>query len=86
VKISNVKLEPGNVLVEVAGKMLDTGLKKFGALVGDHAEIGCNAVLNPGSIIGRRSAVYPNTNWRGALPPDSIAKNKALIEVVGKRG
>src|SRR5271157_3937710 len=85
VKISNVKLGPGNVLVEVNGTLVDSGLRKFGALVGDDAEIGCNAVLNPGSIIGRGSAVYPNTNWRGVLPPNSIAKNKAPIEVLRKK-
>src|SRR5256714_11847661 len=67
VKISSVKLVPGNVKVEIDGKMFDTGLRKFGALLGDHADIGCNAVLNPGSIIGRNSVVYPNTNWRGIL-------------------
>jgi len=81
VKISNVKLAPGNILLDVAGRSLDTGLRKFGALVADHAEIGCNAVLNPGAIIGRGSIVYPNTNWRGALAPGCIAKNKAAIEI-----
>ncbi|MCX6903543.1 MAG: DapH/DapD/GlmU-related protein, partial [Verrucomicrobia bacterium] len=65
VKISNVKLMPGNVVVEVDGRPFDTGLRKFGALLGDHTDIGCNAVLNPGSIIGRGAVVYPCTNWRG---------------------
>lgn len=82
VKISNVKLLPGNVIVEWQGQSYDTGLRKFGALLGDHTDIGCNAVLNPGSIIGRHSAIYPNTNWRGCLPPHHIAKNKAPIDVV----
>jgi NDP-sugar pyrophosphorylase family protein len=82
VKISNVKLVPGNVQVEVDGKPLDTGLRKFGALVGDHADVGCNAVLNPGSIIGRGSVIYPNTNWRGILPPNHIAKNRAAQEII----
>jgi NDP-sugar pyrophosphorylase family protein len=82
VKISNVKLVPGNVTVEGQGRRLDTGLRKFGALLGDHTDIGCNSVLNPGSIIGRRSVVYHCTNWRGWLPPESIAKNKAVVEVV----
>jgi len=85
VKISNFKLVPGNILVQVNGKRLDTGLRKFGALLGDRADIGCNAVLNPGSIIGRDSVVYPNTNWRGILPARSIAKNDAPIKVVEKR-
>ena len=82
VKISNVKLVPGNVMVEVEGKPLDTGLRKFGAVLGDNAEIGCNAVLNPGSVIGRGSVVYPNTNWRGVLAANTVAKNKATIELV----
>jgi len=85
VKISNVKLVPGNVMLEVAGKAFDTGLRKFGALLGDHTDIGCNAVLNPGSIIGRNSVVYPNTNWRGILAENMIVKNRAEVEVVERK-
>src|ERR1700722_2507430 len=85
VKISNVKLLPGNIEVEVDGVPFDTGLRKFGALLGDGAEAGCNAVLNPGSILGRGAIVYPNVFWRGILPANTIAKNKAEIEVVVKR-
>jgi NDP-sugar pyrophosphorylase family protein len=85
VKISNVKLVEGTVLVDVDGKLRDTGLRKFGALLGDHAEIGCNAVLNPGSIIGRGSVVYANTNWRGVLAPNSIVKNKAVQQVIARK-
>ena len=85
VKISNVKLLPGNVTVEMDGAPFDTGLRKFGALLGDGAEAGCNAVLNPGSILGRGALVYPNVFWRGILPANMIAKNKAEIEVTVKR-
>lgn len=85
VKISNVKLQPGNIILEVEGRAVDTGLRKFGALLGDHTEIGCNAVLNPGSIIGRGSLIYPNTNWRGILPPQRIVKNQAAQEVVVRK-
>ena len=85
VKISNIKLFPGNIEVEVDGVPLDTGLRKFGALLGDGAEAGCNAVLNPGSILGRGAVVYPNVFWRGFLPANMIAKNKSEIEVVVKR-
>lgn len=85
VKISNVKLVPGNICVEVDGVPLDTGLRKFGALLADHAEIGCNAVLNPGTIIGRGSVLYPNTNWRGILPANMLVKNKAAQEVIVRR-
>ena len=83
--LSNVKVVPGNVLVELDGRRLDTGLRKFGALLGDRTDIGCNAVLNPGSIIGRNSLVYTNTAWRGVLPPNHIAKNKAPVEIVERR-
>jgi len=77
VKISNFKLVPANVTVELDGRKVDTGLRKFGALIGDHAEIGCNAVLNPGSIIGRGAVIYPNVNWRGILAANMIVKNRA---------
>ena len=85
VKISNVKLVSGSITIEMEGVPFDTGLRKFGALVGDHAEVGCNAVLNPGTILGRGSMVYANTNWRGILPANMIVKNKAEQEVVVKR-
>ena len=84
VKISNVKLVAGNISVQVDGKRHDTGLRKFGALLGDHAEIGCNAVLNPGSVIGRGSVVYPNTNWRGVLPPNMVVKNQAQQKLMAR--
>jgi bifunctional UDP-N-acetylglucosamine pyrophosphorylase / glucosamine-1-phosphate N-acetyltransferase len=85
VKISNVKLDRSSVTVVVDGAPLDTGLRKFGALIGDFAEVGCNAVLNPGAILGRNSIVYANCNWRGALAQDGIAKNRAVIEVASRR-
>jgi len=85
VKISNYKLVPGNIFVEMEGVPFDTGLRKLGALVGDFAEIGCNSVLNPGSIIGRSSILYPNTNWRSILPDNMIVKNRAKVDVVPRR-
>lgn len=85
VKISNVKLIPENVTVDKDGAPFDTGLRKFGALLGDHTDVGCNAVLNPGSIIGRGSVVYPNVCWRGILPANMLAKNKAEVSVVVRR-
>ena len=85
VKISNFKMFPGNIEVEMDGQPFDTGLRKFGALLGDGAEVGCNAVLNPGSILGRGAVVYPNVFWRGILPANMIAKNKAVVDVVVKR-
>jgi bifunctional N-acetylglucosamine-1-phosphate-uridyltransferase/glucosamine-1-phosphate-acetyltransferase GlmU-like protein len=85
VKISNLKLGAGSVVIEFEGQRIDTGLRKFGALLGDRADVGCNAVLNPGSIIGRDSAIYPNVNWRGVLPANRIAKNRAPLEVIERR-
>lgn len=85
VKISNIKLVPGNVTVEIDGVPQDTGLRKFGVLLGDHTDVGCNSVLNPGSIIGRGSVIYPNTAWRGILPANMIVKNRAAQDVVVRR-
>jgi UDP-N-acetylglucosamine diphosphorylase / glucose-1-phosphate thymidylyltransferase / UDP-N-acetylgalactosamine diphosphorylase / glucosamine-1-phosphate N-acetyltransferase / galactosamine-1-phosphate N-acetyltransferase len=85
VVLSNFKSLPGNVTVEWDGKRIDSGLRKFGALLGDGAEVGCNSVLNPGSIVGRASMIYPGTNWRGVLAAEMIAKNKAVTEVVARR-
>ncbi|HEV2456014.1 MAG TPA: DapH/DapD/GlmU-related protein [Verrucomicrobiae bacterium] len=85
VKISNIRLIPGNIAVTKDGKRIDTGLRKFGALLGDGVEVGCNAVLNPGSIVGRGAVIYPNVFWRGVLPAGSIAKNKAEVEVAARK-
>jgi NDP-sugar pyrophosphorylase family protein len=85
VKLSNFKVFPGNITVEMDGKPFDTGLRKFGALLGDGCEIGCNAVLSPGSIIGRESVVYANVAWRGILPARMIVKNNAALKIVPRR-
>ena len=86
VVLSNFKSLPGPITVDVEGRPgFDTGLRKLGALIGDGAEIGCNAVLNPASIIGRGAVIYPGVNWRGILTANMIVKNKAQIEVVTKR-
>ena len=85
VVLSNLKSFPGNITVEMDGKPFDTGLRKFGALLGDGADVGCNSVLNPGSIIGRGSVIYPGTQWRGILPANMIVKNKPAVEVVLRR-
>lgn len=82
VVLSNVKSLPGNVTVEVQGRRVDTGLRKFGALLGDGAEVGCNSVLNPGSILGRGAVIYPASNWRGVLAPNTIAKHRLAFDLV----
>lgn len=77
---SNVKSDRQNVVVKSAeGDAVPTGRKKFGAMLGDWAEIGCNAVLNPGSVIGRHSNVYPTTCSRGVVPENCIEKNDGTI-------
>jgi UDP-N-acetylglucosamine diphosphorylase / glucose-1-phosphate thymidylyltransferase / UDP-N-acetylgalactosamine diphosphorylase / glucosamine-1-phosphate N-acetyltransferase / galactosamine-1-phosphate N-acetyltransferase len=85
VKISNLKFLPGNIVLDIDGKKIDTGLRKFGALMGDRSEAGCNAVLSPGSILGRDARVYSNVCWRGFLPAKMLAKNKAEIEIAALR-
>lgn len=77
--LSNLRSFEGTVKVKYEGGEIDTGLRKFGALVGDGAEIGCNAVLNPGSIIGRGAVVYPCVSWRGFLPQGKVAKIRQQI-------
>jgi len=72
---SNLKLNADEVVVRFEQQSHPTGLRKFGAILGDHAEAGCNAVLNPGSILGRYGLVYPGVQWRGVLPAKHIAKN-----------
>jgi NDP-sugar pyrophosphorylase family protein len=85
VVLSNFKMLPENITVEMEGAPFDTGLRKFGALLGDGSEIGCNAVLSPGSIVGRGSVVYPGVLWRGILPGNMIVKNRAAQEVAVRR-
>jgi UDP-N-acetylglucosamine diphosphorylase / glucose-1-phosphate thymidylyltransferase / UDP-N-acetylgalactosamine diphosphorylase / glucosamine-1-phosphate N-acetyltransferase / galactosamine-1-phosphate N-acetyltransferase len=75
---------PIPVLDPVAGR-IETGLPKFGAIIGDHADIGARAVLNPGSLIGRHSVLYPGVVWRGTLPAGKIVKLRQPQEVVDKR-
>jgi NDP-sugar pyrophosphorylase family protein len=77
--VSNLKLNGDLITLRVGDAVLATGLRKFGALIGDGAEVGCNAVINPGSILGRRSLIYPGVSWRGILPANSIAKSADCI-------
>ena len=76
---SNVKSDRGLVSVMCNGEKINTGLKKFGAIVGDFAEIGCNAVLNPGTIIGKNSNIYPLNSVRGVIKSNSIYKSSSTI-------
>lgn len=79
---SNVKSDKKLVVVKTAEGNLETGLKKFGAMLGDEVEVGCGTVLNPGSVVGRHTNIYPLSMVRGFVPADSIYKQKN--EVVRK--
>ena len=83
--LSNVKLDHGEIMVAASEGNLATGLTKFGAIVGDRTEIGCNAVINPGSILGRDCIVYPAVNFRGILPQGSVVKLRQELQVLDRR-
>ena len=72
---SNVKSDKTPVAVKCGEERIQTGLKKLGAMLGDHVEIGCNSVLNPGTIVGRNTSVYPLSSVRGVVEENSIYKN-----------
>jgi NDP-sugar pyrophosphorylase family protein len=80
---SNLKSNGEPVKVKVGADCIETNLRKFGAIVGDNAEVGCNSVLNPGTVIGRNSIVYPLTSVRGFVPGNHILKSSG--ELVAKR-
>lgn len=80
---SNVKSDKKLVVVKNGPERIETGLKKVGAMLGDHVEIGCGSVLNPGTVIGRNSHVYPLSSVRGVVPANSIYKKQG--EVAQKR-
>ena len=76
---SNVKSDKTLVVVKNGGEKVETGLKKFGAMLGDFVEVGCNSVLNPGTVIGRNSNVYPTSCVRGMIPEGHIWKNNGAV-------
>lgn len=76
---SNVKSDKTLVVVKNEGEKIETGRKKFGAVLGDFVEVGCNSVLNPGTVVGPRTNVYPLSCVRGAVPADSIYKTGGVI-------
>ena len=76
---SNVKSDKTNVVIKSGDEELKTGIKKIGAMLGDCVEVGCNSVLNPGTVIGRNSNVYPTSGVRGVIPSDSIYKTGGVI-------
>lgn len=72
---SNVKSDRSLVVVKSGDEKIETSLKKFGAMLGDHVEVGCNSVLNPGTVIGRNTNIYPTSSVRGVIPENSIFKS-----------
>ena len=81
---SNVKSDKTPVTVRCGEERMETGRKKVGAMLGDHVEIGCNSVLNPGTVVGRNSRVYPLSSVRGTVPADSIYKRSG--DIAAQRG
>lgn len=71
---SNVKSDKQLVIIHHGEEKIETGIKKFGAMVGDYVEVGCNAVLNPGTVVGKNSTIYPTSCVRGVIPENSIYK------------
>lgn len=82
---SNVRLDRRNVVVRSSGgELIDTGLRKLSAIIGDRTEIGCNSVLSPGSVLGKDCIVYPLTHWQGVLGHAQIVKTKQPQDVVAR--
>lgn len=79
--LSNVKSAKDLVRIKCDGETIETGLKKFGALIGDRVEAGCNSVLNPGTIVGPESNIYPLTMVRGIIPAKSILKHDGSVVI-----
>ncbi len=76
---SNVKSDQSDVTVKNGEEKFETGLKKFGAILGDNVEVGCNTVLNPGTVIGNNTNIYPTSCVRGVIPANSIYKTGGII-------
>jgi UDP-N-acetylglucosamine diphosphorylase / glucose-1-phosphate thymidylyltransferase / UDP-N-acetylgalactosamine diphosphorylase / glucosamine-1-phosphate N-acetyltransferase / galactosamine-1-phosphate N-acetyltransferase len=82
---SNLRLDRQDIVVRGEGDTYKTGLRKFGAIIGDEAEVGCNAVLNPGTLLGRRSLVMPAMAFGGILPPATIARTRQSVSLIPRR-
>ena len=82
---SNLRLDQAEVTVRLPAGTISTGLRKFGAVLGDGAEVGCNAVLNPGAVLGRKALVMPCTPFTGYLPDGTIARNRVPVTTIPRR-
>jgi len=83
--LSNLRLDQQPITVRLPTGSFETGLRKFGAILGDKAEVGCNAVINPGSIMGKRALVMPTTPFSGYLPADTIARIRGMVTQFPRR-
>ncbi|HID07358.1 MAG TPA: hypothetical protein EYP10_09445 [Armatimonadetes bacterium] len=83
--ISNLKVTRDEVVVRINGQEYNTGLRKFGVIMGDGVEVGCNAVINPGTLIAPHSLVYPLASLRGYYPPRAVIKLRQRHEIVERR-
>ena len=82
---SNLRLDQQPVVIRTADATYETGLRKFGAILGDGAEVGCNAVLQPGTLLGRRALIMPLTAFGGHLPGNTLARNRQVISAIARR-
>lgn len=82
---SNLRLDQKPIIVRTEAQVYTTGLRKFGAIVGDQAEVGCNAVLNPGTVLGKRALVMPTVAFAGYLPAATIAKSRGGVSLLPRR-
>ena len=82
---SNLRFDQQPVVIRLADAMHDTGLKKFGAILGDDAEVGCNAVLNPGTLLGKRALVSPAISVSGYIPAGTIAHSRPTVKLIPRR-
>jgi UDP-N-acetylglucosamine diphosphorylase / glucose-1-phosphate thymidylyltransferase / UDP-N-acetylgalactosamine diphosphorylase / glucosamine-1-phosphate N-acetyltransferase / galactosamine-1-phosphate N-acetyltransferase len=82
---SNLRLDQGEVTVRLPQETVRTGLRKFGAILGDKAEVGCNSVLNPGTLLGPRALVMPAMAFGGVLPPATIARVRQSVTTIARR-
>ncbi len=77
--VSNLKSDGKNVTIRVGDVKIPTNLRKFGAIIGDNVEVGCNSVLNPGTVVGKNSNIYPLARVRGLVPEQSIYKDEGIV-------
>lgn len=83
--LANLRLDQSNVPVRLPDGQVDSGLRKFGAILGDHAEAGCNAVLQPGTVLGRKAVVMPGLAYGGVLPAEKMVYGKVETRIIDRR-